>query len=228
LIKKYFKKSTVTALLGLALLSQAATASAATTHKATANDTFWTISSKYGISLDVLMKANSNIDPLNIYEGLEITIPSKADEAPAGATAAFKTAAALSAQSANVKAKEAANASPTLNLGGRIFNYSDALQVKASAYTSAASENGPWGPVDYFGNPLKLGTIAVDPTIIPLGSKVYVTGYNYDGLPQGGMIMIASDKGGSIKGNRIDIYVPHSQQKAKTFGYQYVDVFILE
>ncbi len=40
--------------------------------------------------------------------------------------------------------------------------------------------------------------IAVDPNVIPLGSKVWVEGYGY---------AIAGDTGGAIKGNKIDILV---------------------
>ncbi|MDQ7861221.1 3D domain-containing protein [Peribacillus frigoritolerans] len=39
--------------------------------------------------------------------------------------------------------------------------------------------------------------IAVDPSVIPMGSKVYVEGYGY---------AVAADKGGAIKGNRIDVF----------------------
>ena len=50
--------------------------------------------------------------------------------------------------------------------------------------------------------------IAVDPTVIPLGSKVYVEGYGN---------AIAEDTGGAIKGNRIDRFIP-SEQDAINFG----------
>ncbi|MCQ6558781.1 3D domain-containing protein [Paenibacillus mendelii] len=217
-----WKKSTAAAVLSLTLFAHVGAASAATNHKASDGDTFWKLSQRYGVTVDSLMKANPKVSAKNIYAGLNISIPS-------GGT--VKTAAATKPNTiSTMKAASADQASDSdmLNIGGRVFNYSDAFQVKASAYTSAASENGGWGAVDYFGNPLKLGTIAVDPERIPLGSKVYVTGYDYNGLPLGGMIMVASDMGGAIKGNRIDIYVPHSQQQARTFGYQYVNVFILE
>lgn len=111
---------------------------------------------------------------------------------------------------------------------GNMYTYSEKLTVKATAYTAALEENGKWGAVDYFGNKLKVGTVAVDPKVIPLGTKMYITGYNYDGLPEGGMIAVASDIGGAIKGNKIDVFVPDSRSKAKTFGIQQLHVYIIE
>ncbi|MED1204520.1 3D domain-containing protein [Heyndrickxia acidicola] len=59
--------------------------------------------------------------------------------------------------------------------------------------------------------------IAVDPSVIPLGKKVWVEGYG---------IAIAGDTGGAIQGNRIDILMPNSQA-ALNFGRQTVKVIIL-
>ncbi len=101
------------------------------------------------------------------------------------------------------------------------------IEAKATAYTAAPSENGGYGSLDYMGNTLKLGTIAVDPNIIPLGSKVYIEGYNYAGLPTGGMYATATDVGGAIKGNKIDIFVPESPSQASRFGIQQVKVYVL-
>lgn len=99
--------------------------------------------------------------------------------------------------------------------------------MKATAYTAHASENGKWGAVDYFGNPLKLGTVAVDPKAIPLGTKLFITGYQFKHLPQGGFIAEARDIGGAINGNKIDIFVPVSKQIGSTFGIQNVEVYIM-
>ncbi len=59
--------------------------------------------------------------------------------------------------------------------------------------------------------------IAVDPSVIPLGSKVYVEGYGY---------ATAADTGGAIKGNRVDIFVPN-EQDAVNWGVKNVKVQIL-
>ncbi|NEN80780.1 stalk domain-containing protein [Paenibacillus elgii] len=105
--------------------------------------------------------------------------------------------------------------------------YSKMIEVKATAYTAAPGENGGYGAVDFMGNPLSLGTIAVDPSVIPLGSKVLIKGYSYMGLPANGLYATATDTGGAIKGNRIDIFLPESRAQASLFGMQNVQVYVL-
>jgi 3D (Asp-Asp-Asp) domain-containing protein len=111
---------------------------------------------------------------------------------------------------------------------GDTIKYSRLIPVKATAYTASAEENGLWGAFDFFGNPLKLGTIAVDPDVIPMGSTVYVTGYSFDGLPTNGMIAKATDQGSSISGKRVDIFIPTSREDAANFGMQDVKIYIIK
>ncbi|MBM7694790.1 uncharacterized protein YabE (DUF348 family) [Peribacillus deserti] len=59
--------------------------------------------------------------------------------------------------------------------------------------------------------------IAVDPRIIPLGSKVYVEGYGY---------AIAADKGGAIKGHKIDVFFP-STADAYKWGVRKIKIRVL-
>lgn len=58
-------------------------------------------------------------------------------------------------------------------------------------------------------------TIAVDPKIIPLGSRVKI----------GDKIYIAEDTGGAIKGKRIDLFVG-SHSEAMRFGKKLIKVYI--
>jgi 3D (Asp-Asp-Asp) domain-containing protein len=102
------------------------------------------------------------------------------------------------------------------------------IHAVATAYSKAPEENGGWGPVDYFGNPLVLGTVAVDPSVIPLGTQMYITGYDAFGLPRGGFMATATDIGGAIKDNRIDIFVPGPKKNALQFGIQKVKIHILD
>ncbi|WP_036746879.1 stalk domain-containing protein [Paenibacillus sp. UNC451MF] len=106
--------------------------------------------------------------------------------------------------------------------------YQKVIEGKATAYTGSPAENGGHPSIDYFGNPLQVGTISVDPSVIPLGSKVYIEGYSYDGLPSGGMFATATDTGGAIKGNKIDIYVPDNKAKAQQFGIQQVKIYVIK
>ncbi|WP_440897838.1 LysM peptidoglycan-binding domain-containing protein [Amphibacillus sp. Q70] len=60
--------------------------------------------------------------------------------------------------------------------------------------------------------------VAVDPSVIPLGTRVHVEGYGE---------AIAGDVGGAIKGNKIDIHVP-TKEEAQSWGVREVSVTILE
>lgn len=91
--------------------------------------------------------------------------------------------------------------------------------MRASAYT--ANCNGCSGitrtGINLKANP-NAKVIAVDPSIIPLGSKVWVEGYGY---------AVAGDTGGAIKGNRIDIHVP-TKSEAYRFGVKTVKVVVVK
>ena len=91
--------------------------------------------------------------------------------------------------------------------------------VTATAYTAGC--NGCSGitrtGINLHANP-NLKVIAVDPSVIPLGSKVWVEGYGH---------AVAGDTGGAIKGNKIDLHVP-TKQAAYNFGRRQVKVKIID
>ncbi|WP_317891253.1 3D domain-containing protein [Paenibacillus oceani] len=147
------------------------------------------------------------------------------NQAKKAAPAAVQPKAATEAKAAD---KQFSTNQQVVTVSGKEIKPAKTIAAVASAYTGSAEENGGYAGLDYFGNTLKVGTIAVDPKVIPLGSTVYVTGYTFDGLPAGGMMAVASDTGGSIKGNRIDIFVPSSGEQAKLFGYQNVTVYVVD
>ncbi|MFE4242968.1 ubiquitin-like domain-containing protein [Peribacillus butanolivorans] len=92
------------------------------------------------------------------------------------------------------------------------------IYVSSTAYT--ASCKGCSGVtstgVDLKSNP-DAKIIAVDPSVIPMGSKVYVEGYGY---------AVAADKGGAIKGNRIDVFFS-SKNDAYRWGVKKVKIRVL-
>jgi 3D (Asp-Asp-Asp) domain-containing protein len=93
------------------------------------------------------------------------------------------------------------------------------ITVKATAYT--ASCEGCSGitktGINIKANP-DAKVIAVDPSVIPLGSKVYVEGFGK---------ATAADIGGGIEGKEIDIFIP-SEQDAIDFGVKKLKVTILD
>lgn len=99
--------------------------------------------------------------------------------------------------------------------------YKAVLDIKATAYAPGPHDNGQWGNLTYMGTQIRPGVIAVDPRVIPLGSRVYIQ--FADGS---GMYGIAEDTGGAIKGNRIDIAMV-SVATAYDFGVQNVKVYVL-
>lgn len=88
------------------------------------------------------------------------------------------------------------------------------LTMQATAYTGGTLTATGSKPVY---NPGGISTIAVDPNVIPLGSKVYVSGYG---------TAIAADTGGAIKGNIIDVYF-NSEADCIAWGRRTVTVEIL-
>ena len=93
-----------------------------------------------------------------------------------------------------------------------IINYTHKLYVYSVAYTLESAGGSGYtatGTVPHY------GTVAVDPSVIPLGTKMYIPGYG---------IGTAEDTGGAIKGNIIDLFYEgnHGWWNAK-----WVDIYIL-
>ncbi len=102
-----------------------------------------------------------------------------------------------------------------------------AFHMVATSYGPSLQDNYPYGAVDYYGQPLEDGMVAVDPSVIPLGTVVYVTGYQDNFLPSGGFLGQAMDTGGAIQGDRIDIFINASENVINDFGVQQVTVYEL-
>lgn len=93
-----------------------------------------------------------------------------------------------------------------------------AFYAEATAYTPWESKTG----ITAYGYNIKknpnMKLIAVDPKVIPLGSKVWVEGYGE---------AVAGDTGGAIKGKKIDVLMPKTEQ-ALQWGRKKVKVKVLK
>ncbi|MGL5560135.1 MAG: SH3 domain-containing protein [Paraclostridium dentum] len=85
------------------------------------------------------------------------------------------------------------------------------MSIEATAYAGDT--------ITSTGTTPKWGTIAVDPTVIPYGTKVYI--------PKFDMVFTAEDCGSAIKGKRIDIFM-NSEAECVKFGRQNMEIKILK
>ena len=79
------------------------------------------------------------------------------------------------------------------------------FEATAYCYTGNRTYTGTWP---------SRGTIAVDPAIIPLGTRLYVEGYGEG---------IAEDTGGALQGHKIDLYM-ESEDECWAWGRRQVKV----
>ena len=98
-------------------------------------------------------------------------------------------------------------------VGGSVegINYSYALTCDTTIYYS--------GGITASGLPADEKVVAVDPKVIPLGTKLYIPGFG---------IRIAADVGGAVKGYTVDICIDRDHPWAKTYGRRTATVYIIE
>lgn len=171
------------------------------THIVVSGDTLFSIAQKYNLSVDGLMNSNQLTSDL-IHPGDELVL-----EGTKAAVAGVNTTSTASSKVSNTASTPATTESTTQE-----------MTVTATAYTaycegcSGVTSTG----IDLISNPNQK-VIAVDPTVIPLGSRVWVEGYGE---------AIAGDIGGAIKGNKIDVFIP-STQDALNWGSKTVTIKVL-
>ncbi len=92
----------------------------------------------------------------------------------------------------------------------------EAQEILMVATAYSAEEPGV-GSRTAMGTRARYGVVAVDPKVIPLGTKLYIEGYGY---------AVAEDVGGSIKGNRLDVYF-NTVKECYQWGRRVVKVYVL-
>lgn len=113
---------------------------------------------------------------------------------------------------------EKKSSSSTVSAGG--YENWRKINVQATAYSTYEAGDklaGQWQGLTATGTSVRWGVIAVDPSVIPLGSKVYI--------PQFNQTFIAEDTGNAIKGNIIDIFMDTNSQ-ANDWGRRNIEVYV--
>ena len=104
---------------------------------------------------------------------------------------------------------------------GQILTYSSSDQFKATAYTH--TDEG-CDMTTATGTTVRIGTVAVDPKVIPYGTRMFIV--TNDGAYIYGE-GTAEDCGGAIKGNRLDLYFP-TDPECWEFGVRMATVYFLD
>ena len=99
-----------------------------------------------------------------------------------------------------------------LTIGGKNYAYSSVLSGRATAYTHTGRPTAS-------GVMPSVGTVAVDPSVIPLGTRLYIPGYGFG---------VAQDTGGSfISGNTVDLFM-NTEAECRSWGIRSVKIYILK
>lgn len=135
------------------------------------------------------------------------------------AVSAETTEAPKSSSSSSSKGKSNSSSNSNKNSSSKKeSSSSETIYVSATAYSHESTKSDYTALGYNIKKNANMKLIAVDPSVIPLGSKVWVEGYGE---------AIAGDTGGAIKGHKIDVLMPNNS-KAKAWGRKTVKVKILD
>lgn len=107
------------------------------------------------------------------------------------------------------------------------LRYRQIITANASAYTAASCGKAPGSPgygITATGRRAAYGTVAVDPSVIPLGTRLYIE--SSDGRFVYGEA-VAADVGSAIRGAKVDLYF-ETLSECRNFGRRTVKVYVLE
>lgn len=145
----------------------------------------------------------------------------RSDVPPVNEQVVVGTAAPVQASSTSVSTQTAKSTTANRAADGVPGSYTKVYSGVGTAYTAKA------GALTASGRTVAKGIVAVDPTKIPYGTKLYIA------TPDGSFVYgtaVAADTGGFVhngSGVLIDLFFP-TEAECETFGKQSVNVYVLE
>lgn len=107
----------------------------------------------------------------------------------------------------------------TVKIKGKTYQYDRVMSMMTTAYNGSAAMNGPSGAVAAWnGEPLKPGDVAADPSVVPLGTYLYIDGYGP---------ARAVDTGSAVNGDHLDLFFSESAARISGYGIQFHKVYWL-
>ncbi len=155
---------------------------------------------------EALLDLGYDLEEYDVTPGLESTIHENIDITLTARPARIEEEAEAGTGSQDAELMEA-------SVDG-IGNYSDAMIMEATAYLP--TDGSPQG-LTASGIPAQRGIAAVDPDVIPLGTRLYIPGYGE---------ALAADTGGAIIGNKIDLCM-EDYGECMEFGRRDITVYVL-
>lgn len=172
------------------------------TYVVVTGDTLFNIAEKYNMTVNQLMTNNQLTSDL-IKPGDKLVLDGAKVIQPKVSAATTTTSVTSNAPTSETKTTASVEKELTMTATAYTASCAGCSGITATGINLKANPNQK--------------VISVDPTVIPLGSKVWVEGYGE---------AIAGDTGGAIKGNKIDIFIP-TKQEALNWGRKTVKVKVL-
>lgn len=195
------------------------------TYRVQAGDTLWSLSKKLGISIQDLVSTNDVTDPRFLQVGQTLYYHPALSSFRFGIDGALHTSLKASAAPIVPATRNVSTSIPFLSgRSGALPMDIKVLYCTLTAYTAGYESTGkspgqPGYDITSTGQKAVQGlTVAVDPRIIPYGTKLFIPGVGY---------RMAEDSGGAIIGNHVDVFY-NNLAVAQQFGVkQNVPIFIL-
>lgn len=204
------------------------------THTLQRGETIWNLAKRYNAQVSAILTVNNIADPTKLEVGRVLVIPKGSKPSSSNTTRVL----AARGSGGNLRHSEG-NASRVISRHGRDISFTQGYTVSATAYCAGTAASGC--PINSKGHSVCTGSyndgitasgrravagdgseanphlVAVDPKVIPLGSRLYIDGYGF---------ALAADTGSAIKGNRLDLLLP-SHQTALQFGRRQLQIYLL-